>query len=113
MDELARKSAEAMAKSNGLNLLPTTYVGNVLRGESIRSIHRSIMLQKNGRERANVLNPYFQDFGVGTWKGEDEQLYMCQLFSERLELALTDTVTNPKEQKGEKGQKEEKEQKEP
>jgi uncharacterized protein YkwD len=92
MDELARKSAEAMATSCGLNALPTTYVGNVLRGESIRSIHRSTMLQKQGRERQNILNPYFQDFGVGTCKGDDGMLYMCQLFSERLELALTDTT---------------------
>lgn len=93
MDDLARKSAEVMAKSNGLNPLPTTYVGNVLRGETIRSIHRSTMLQKQGRERLNLLNPYFQDFGVGTCKGEDGMLYMCQLFSERLELALTDTIS--------------------
>ena len=92
MDELARKSAEAMAETNGLNPLPATYVGNVLRGETIRTIHRSTMLQKQGRERANILNPYFQDFGVGTCKGSDGQLYMCQLFSERLELALTDTT---------------------
>jgi len=92
MDDLARKSAEAMAASGGLNVLPTTYVGNVLKGETIRTIHRSTMLQKQGRERANILNPYFQDFGVGTCKGTDGQLYMCQLFSERLELALTDTT---------------------
>lgn len=93
MDELARKSAQAMAESNGLNPLRTTYVGNVLRGESIRSIHRSTMQQKQGRERANLLNPYFQEFGVGTCKGSDGMLYMCQLFSERLELALTDTTS--------------------
>jgi len=99
MDELARKNADAMSKSTRPNPLGTTYVGNVLRGESIRSIHRSIMLQKQGRERANLLNPYFQDFGVGTSKGEDGQLYMCQLFSERLELALTDTLAQPRPQK--------------
>jgi len=94
MDLLARKSAESMAESNGLKALPTTYVGNVLRGETIRTIHRSTMLQKQGRERANILNPYFQDFGVGTCKGSDGMLYMCQLFSERLELALTDTIAD-------------------
>mmetsp|Transcript_15533 Transcript_15533/g.38698 ORF Transcript_15533/g.38698 Transcript_15533/m.38698 type:complete len:698 (-) Transcript_15533:262-2355(-) len=92
MDDLARKSAQQMADSNGLNPLKTTYVGNVLRGDSIRAIHRSVMQQKQGRERANLLNPYYQDFGVGTAKGSDGQLYMCQLFSERLELALTDTA---------------------
>ena len=48
------------------------------------------MLNKAGRERANMLNPYFQDFGVGTCKGEDGMLYVCQLFSERLELSCTD-----------------------
>jgi hypothetical protein len=99
MDDLARKSAEAMAASNGLNPLQTTYVGNVLRGESIRTIHRSTMLQKQGRERHNLLNPYFEDFGVGTCKGDDGMLYMCQLFSERLQLALTDTVSEENETK--------------
>jgi len=93
MDQLARASAETMAGSTGIQPLNMTYVGNVLRGDTIRSIHRSTMLQKQGRERANILNPYFQDFGVGTCKGEDGMLYMCQLFSERLQLALTDTVT--------------------
>jgi len=94
MDQLARKCAETMAESSGLQALPTTYVGNVLRGENIRAIHRSTMLQKQGRERANILNPYFQDFGVGTCKGEDGMLYMCQLFSERLEITLTDTTND-------------------
>jgi len=94
MDELARKCAETMAESSGLQALPTTYVGNVLRGENIRAIHRSTMLQKQGRERANILNPYFQDFGVGTCKGKDGMLYMCQLFSERLEITLTDTTND-------------------
>ncbi|VEU34873.1 unnamed protein product [Pseudo-nitzschia multistriata] len=98
MDQLARKNAEAMAKSKKCKCLETTYVGNVIRGESIRSIHQSVMLQKQGRERANILNPYFQDFGVGTSKSEDGELYMCQLFSERLELPLTDTLEDKTEQ---------------
>lgn len=100
MDQLARKCSETMAESSGIQALPTTYVGNVLRGENIRAIHRSTMLQKQGRERANILNPYFQDFGVGTCKGKDGMLYMCQLFSERLEIRLTDT-TNDDEDKSE------------
>jgi len=100
MDDLARKSAEKMAESNGKESIPTTYVGNALRGETIRSIHRSTMLQKAGKERTNILNPYFQDFGVGTCKGADGTLYMCQLFSERLELALTDTMQDGGKEKG-------------
>ena len=96
MDELARDNAKAMAESGGVAPIRATYVGNVLRGESIRAIHRSTMQQKQGRERANLLNPYFQDFGVGTCKGKDGMLYMCQLFSERLELTCADTASpNP------------------
>lgn len=94
MDTLARESAEAMAKSTGTAPLRTTYVGNVLRGESIRAVHRAVMLNKQGRERANMLNPYFQDFGVGTAKGKDGMLYVCQLFSERLELSCTNLATD-------------------
>lgn len=92
MDELARENAKRMAQTGGVTPIPATYVGNVLRGESIRAIHRAIMQNKEGRERANLLNPYFQDFGVGTSKSEDGMLYICQLFSERLELTVTDTT---------------------
>jgi uncharacterized protein YkwD len=92
MDTLARENAQAMAKSAGCSQLKTTYVGNVLRGESIRAVHRATMLNKEGHERANLLNPYFQDFGVGTSKGDDGMLYVCQLFSERLELQCTDVA---------------------
>jgi hypothetical protein len=92
MDELARGAAQKMAESEGKVSLPATYVGNVLRGETIRSIHRATMQNKDGRERYNLLNPYFQDFGVGTSKGKDGMLYVCQLFSERLELTVTDTA---------------------
>lgn len=91
MDELARTNAERMAGSAGAAPIQATYVGNVLRGESIRAIHRATMLNKEGRERGNLLNPYYQEFGVGTCKGPDGMLYVCQLFSERLELTITDT----------------------
>jgi hypothetical protein len=91
MDELARDHANKMAASKGCSAVQTTFVGNVLRGESIRSIHKITMQHKDGRERYNILNPYFQDFGVGTSKGDDGMLYMCQLFSERIELTCMDT----------------------
>lgn len=92
MDELARSTAQKMSETKGKTPLPATYVGNVLRGESIRSIHRATMQNKEGRERHNLLSPYYQDFGVGTAKGEDGMLYICQLFSERIELTVTDTT---------------------
>jgi uncharacterized protein YkwD len=94
MDQIARENAEKMSKATNSTPLPATYVGNVLKGESIRAIHRAIMQNKEGRERANVLSPYFQDFGIGTAKGEDGKLYICQLFSERLELTITDTTSS-------------------
>ena len=92
MDEMARAAAQRMSETEGKSSLPATYVGNVLRGESIRAIHRAIMQNKEGRERHNLLSPYFQDFGVGTSKGKDGMLYICQLFSERIELTITDTT---------------------
>jgi uncharacterized protein YkwD len=92
MDDLAREHSQNMADHSGVTPIQTTYVGNVLRGESIRSIHRATMQQKDGRERYNLLNPFYQDFGVGTAKGEDGMLYVCQLFSERLELSCTNVA---------------------
>jgi hypothetical protein len=92
MDEMARAAAQAMSATEGKSPLPATYVGNVLRGESIRAIHRAIMQNKEGRERHNVLSPYFQEFGIGTSKGKDGMLYICQLFSERIVLTITDTT---------------------
>jgi uncharacterized protein YkwD len=91
MDELARASAQRMADTAGVSSLQTTYVGNVLRGESIRAVHKATMQNKEGRERANLMNPYYQDFGVGTAKGKDGMLYVCQLFSERIELTCINT----------------------
>mmetsp|Transcript_8019 Transcript_8019/g.23042 ORF Transcript_8019/g.23042 Transcript_8019/m.23042 type:complete len:683 (-) Transcript_8019:268-2316(-) len=93
MDELAREHAENMAKSLGCTPLKATFIGNVVRGESIRAVHRAVMQNRDGRERYNILNPYFQEFGIGTCKGEDGMLYVCQLFSESIELACVDTAS--------------------
>jgi uncharacterized protein YkwD len=92
MDDLAREHAAKMASSSGKAPLATTFVGNVLRGASIRAIHRATMIERDGRERYNILNPYFQEFGVGTAKGHDGMLYMCQLFSESIALTCTDAI---------------------
>ena len=95
MDELAREHSKKMAECSGCTPIQTTFVGNVMRGESIRSIHKITMANKQGRERYNLLNPYFQEFGIGTAQGKDGQLYLCQLFSERIELTLMDTENQP------------------
>ena len=94
MDELARDHAANMATTAGHTPIQATFVGNMLRGASIRAIHRSTMMQRDGRERHNILNPYFQEFGVGTAKGDDGMLYMCQLFSESISLTCTDATVD-------------------
>jgi uncharacterized protein YkwD len=91
MDELARASARRMADTAGVSSFDTTYVGNALHGESIRAVHKAIMRNIDGRERANLMNPYYQYFGVGTAKGKDGMLYVCQLFSEGIELTCINT----------------------
>jgi uncharacterized protein YkwD len=79
LDEMASLYAKEMSASSGATPIYTTHCGNVMRGPSIRTIHASLMERE--RECGNILNPAFQDFGMGTQKGEDGMLYLCQLFS--------------------------------
>ena len=52
---------------------------NVWRGNTIKDIHRIMM--KNVSQRNNILHRRFVYMGVGTAKGEDGLLYLCQIFS--------------------------------
>jgi hypothetical protein len=79
LDEMASLYAKEMAESSGATPIHTTHCGNVMRGPSIRTIHASLMERE--RECGNILSLAFQDFGMGTQKGEDGMLYLCQLFS--------------------------------
>lgn len=56
--------------------------GNVLVGGSIREIHGQMLVRETcQRERGNLLNPEYREFGMGTYKEpESGLLYMCQLF---------------------------------
>jgi uncharacterized protein YkwD len=56
--------------------------GNVLVGGSIREIHcQTLVREACQRERNNLLNPEYREFGMGTYKDpESGLLYMCQLF---------------------------------
>jgi len=64
------------------------YVGeNVLRGTSVRQMHRDTVLGQNDgnsstttNARANLLSPVFDEFGMATAKDRRERLYMVQLF---------------------------------
>lgn len=93
LDDLARYHAEAMAKSQRLfHSDPTTitYVfqrpfrrmgENVACGANIREIHTNMMeKQEHCSDKYNILHRCYTHMGMGTAKGEDGQLYLCQIF---------------------------------
>ena len=91
LDELARQHAETMAAqdalyhSNPTDLVqkigrPSRRLGeNVSFGESIRDIHKTMMTD-NGADRNNVLDRRYLTMGMGTARGPNGGLYMCQIF---------------------------------
>jgi hypothetical protein len=96
MDEVASKYAGEMAAGSILvSRRPTKlpYQGYIWRGTSILSVHEEIMEDERGSARAHVLHPEFEKIGVGTAKGPDDMLYLCELYDgpEPLVLALDDT----------------------
>lgn len=89
MDERAREMAElaACGKNFSLNQNDKTGLvveaGNIMIGRSIREIHHQTMnLDFCLQERKNILNPKFEEFGVGTYMDPStDRLYLAQLFS--------------------------------
>jgi uncharacterized protein YkwD len=89
LDEMASNFARQMAKSSGSQQIHTHLSANMMRGPSVRAIHAAFM--SRDRERDNVLSADSKEFGMGTAKGEDGQLYLCQLFGgERVLLTCLD-----------------------
>jgi uncharacterized protein YkwD len=89
LDETASTFAKQMAKSSGSQQIHTHLSVNMMRGPSVRAIHAAFM--SRDRERDNIVNADSKEFGMGTAKGEDGQLYLCQLFgSERVLLTCLD-----------------------
>jgi uncharacterized protein YkwD len=78
LEEMASFFARKMAKSYGTEEIKTSFTGNMMRGRSVRAIHTAFM--NSDRERCNILNCDFNGFGMGSEKGEDGHLYICQLF---------------------------------
>mmetsp|Transcript_1683 Transcript_1683/g.2152 ORF Transcript_1683/g.2152 Transcript_1683/m.2152 type:complete len:149 (-) Transcript_1683:602-1048(-) len=90
LDEKAREQAEMMANGRKLyyedpnilteNLgLPHRWIGeNVARGKSIRHVHAKLM--ESMADRANIIDSRFNFMGIGTARGKDGKLYICQLF---------------------------------
>lgn len=88
LDEKARQVAELAASGKDLKeVIPEEETenfvsGNVLVGDSIRSIHCQMLVRdKCHRERINMFNPNFKELGMGTYKDPNTGLlYLCQLF---------------------------------
>uniref|UniRef100_A0A6U0HIT3 SCP domain-containing protein n=1 Tax=Helicotheca tamesis TaxID=374047 RepID=A0A6U0HIT3_9STRA len=90
LDEMARTQSEAMAKGQQLFYeAPNTlqkdieishrWLGeNVARGKSIRHVHEKLM--NSNADRANFLDCRFNYLGIGSTRGNDGRLYICQLF---------------------------------
>ena len=93
LDDLARYHAEQMAKSERLfHSDPTTIkhvfqrpfrrMGeNVASGANIREIHTNMMeKEEQCSDKYNILHRCYTHMGMGTAKGEDGELYLCQIF---------------------------------
>jgi uncharacterized protein YkwD len=91
LDDAAKQSAEAMAKSNGQQYFQTSYQGHVVRGDSITSIHDNIMKQKSSPQRHNILSPTFTEYGMAAVTGQDGMVYLCQLFRNSYNMQCMDT----------------------
>lgn len=90
LDELAREHAKRMAEACALfhsspDDVQTSFhrpcrrLGeNVKRGDSIINIHKAMM--KDFADRSNILDRRYTNMGMGTAKGSDGHLYLCQLF---------------------------------
>lgn len=90
LDTLARYHAECMADETRVHHSNLTVLQgflqrtcgrlgeNVARGDSIKEIHES--MTKNRSQRNNMIDRRFTHFGMGTAKGSDGKLYLCQLY---------------------------------
>jgi hypothetical protein len=87
LDEMARNIATLCEQTGQCQGIPSFYNGNVIRGESIRSIHEQTM-KLACAERENLLNTDYREFGMATHKStRDGSLYLCQLFDRtRIEI---------------------------
>ncbi len=80
MDTLAKQVALDLAASFGNRCTPTSYHGNVGQGETIKSIHETMMRQKGRTARENILAPHFFEIGIGMARSKDGLIFLCQLF---------------------------------
>jgi hypothetical protein len=98
MDEVARKYAGEMAAGSILVWRRPTklpYQGYIWRGASILSVHEEVMEDERGSARAHILHPAFEKIGVGTAKGSDGMLYLCELYDGPKPLVSVDGIRRP------------------
>jgi hypothetical protein len=88
LDERAREHARDMAAQGrlihpDLDILPTTAKrlgANVGRGSSVNDVHNGMMASES--DKNNIIDRRFVSMGVGTAKGADGGIYLCQLFGD-------------------------------
>lgn len=90
LDELARKQAQRMADKSDLfhsfageiqmnfNRPSRRFGENIARGKAIHDIHMQMM--RNRADRNNILDRRFTNMGMGSVRGSDGNLYLCQIF---------------------------------
>jgi len=89
LDALARERAEKMAKDGSVvhgnpdecqfRIQPCRRFGeNVACGTTIRDIHTAMV--KNDADRNNMIDRRYSNMGMGTARGKDGTLYLCQIF---------------------------------
>lgn len=92
LDNMARLHAQHMARLQRINhvtnsmeslrqMLNSEHVGeNVQRGSTIHEMHIRTIQNQASKNRKNMQDQDFHEFGIGTAKGSDGKLYLCQLF---------------------------------
>jgi uncharacterized protein YkwD len=89
LDQLAKERAESMAKSGKVQradrafmlsrLMPCiAFAENVGVGTSIQDIHFQML--SSDADTKNMISSTFSVFGMGTAKGRNGKIYLCQLF---------------------------------
>jgi uncharacterized protein YkwD len=82
LDEMAREHAKEMAESGEVfrfSNKQSEIKENTMKGPSVQAVHTLSMCME-GEAKSNILNPDFREFGMGAVKGNDKNLYVCQLF---------------------------------
>ena len=86
LDRLAREHAQAMADQckvfkSTIQHQELSIQENCLMGPSIQTIHKLTMAgSPTDESRSRILNATFEEFGMGAVKGDDGNIYICQLF---------------------------------